>query len=222
MTSEKVLYIAKKRLGIIVLSGLLLGALSFVFLITSQKNFRANSDLLISQSQPGFSDYYAMSKSADYLSGILIESIYSEKFIDEVGNTNIVRQNFLPSDKRERLIAWSKIVKASKDSNLGIIHLEIFANTQKDALDISNAILSVLNDKKDLFLGNSQNIEVKVLSGPIWEKNPSVAEIAATLSGGFLVGAILCLMQVYRKEEKKYRNVFLTEEAAYQNSLEQF
>jgi len=220
MNSEKVLYIAKKRLGMIILSGLLVGALSFVFLIATQKNFRASSDVIISQNQPGLSDYYAMSKSADYLSGILVQSIYSEKFIDEVSNANIVRAGFLPQDKMARLKEWSKTVKANKDSNLGILHLEVFANSQKDTLDISNTILKVLTEKNDLFLGSNQNIEVKILSGPIWEKNPSVAEIAGVLLGGFLVGVILSLMLVYRREEKKYRNVF-TSEDDYRNSLEQ-
>jgi len=208
------LKLAKKRAGVIVLTGLLLGALSFVILIVTQKNFRASSDILVVQNQQGFSDYYALSKSADYLSGVLTESIYSEKFLEELNATNIVSSNFLPSNKLDRLREWNKIVRVSKSSNVGIISIDVFGDSQKQVVEISNAVLAVLTTKSDLFLGQGQNIEIRVLSGPIFEKNPSMISIVLASVGGFVVGVLLMLMWIfYQTEFGKYKNVVLSNSA---------
>lgn len=209
MNGELVLRLAKKEWGMIVLVGLLAGALSFVALVGTQKSFRANSDLLVVQNQNGFSDYYALSKSADYLAGVLIESIYSEKFLEEVNATGIISTNFLPVDKLERLKEWNRIVRVSKNSNTGMLSIEVFGDTQNQVLEISNAILNVLTNKSFLFLGKGQDIEIRILSGPLYEKNPSIANIILAGGGGFVIGVLLMLMWIFYKVEfGKYRNIF--------------
>lgn len=208
MNVELMLKIGKKELGMIILVGLLVGALSFVALVGTQKNFRANSDLLAVQNQNGFSDYYALSKSADYLAGILIESIYSEKFLEEVDATDAASLSFLPQDKLERLEEWNRIVKVSKNSNTGMLNIEVFGDTQNQVLEISNGILSVLTTKSYLFLGKGQDIDIRVLSGPLFEKNPSVSNIVLASVGGFFVGVLLMLLWIFYKVEfGKYKNI---------------
>jgi len=192
----------------IVLSGLFIGALSFAVLVGTQKNFRANSDLLVAQNQNGFSDYYALSKSADYLAGVLIEAIYSEKFLEEVEATGTVSESFLPENKLERLEEWNRIVKVGKNSNTGMVSIQVFGDTQKQVMEISNAILNVLTTKNYLFLGKGQDIDIRILSGPLYEKNPSIANILLASGGGFLVGVILSLMRIfYQAEYGRYRNI---------------
>lgn len=213
MNGELMLKSAKKELGMIILIGLLAGALSFVALVATQKNFRASSDLLAVQNQNGFSDYYALSKSADYLAGVLIESIYSEKFLEEVNATGIVSTSFLPTDKLERLEEWNRIVKVSKNSNTGMLNIEVFGDTQNQVLEISNAILTVLTTKSYLFLGKGQDIDIRVLSGPLYEKNPSLLNIALASGGGFVVGVLLMLVWIFYKVEfGKYKNIISLKE----------
>ena len=202
------LKLAKKEWGMIILAGFLAGALSFVILVGTQKNFQANSDLLVAQNQNGFSDYYALSKSADYLAGVLIESIYSEKFIDEVNATGMVSGTFLPQNKLERLKEWNRIVKVSKNPNTGMVNIRVFGDTQKQVVEISNAILTVLTTKNFLFLGKGQDIDIRILSGPLFEKNPSIGNIFLASFGGFLVGILFMLMWIfYRAEFGKYKNI---------------
>lgn len=201
MTLEKMLEIIKNNLKTILLAGLFLGAISFLILIISQKNYRASSDLLVVQNQQGFSDYYALSKSSDYLSGILMEAVYSEKFLEEIKNTNLVSTNFLSTDKAERLKEWQKIVKLKKNASVGIITVEVFANSQNQAQEISNGIIDVLTNKYSLFLGQGQNIEIRVLSGPIVEKNPTIAQILLVSLAGFSIGVMLTFMLAYYKSE---------------------
>ena len=202
------LKLAKKRLGMIMLAGLLVGALSFVILVFTQKNFQANSDLLVVQNQQGFSDYYALSKSGEYLTGVLVESIYSEKFLEEMANTGIVAMDFLPQNKVERLKEWNKIIRVNKNSNVSMLNIQVFGDNQKQVMDISNATLTVLTTKSSLFLGQGQNIEVRILSGPLFEKNPSVAQIFLAGIGGIVMGILLSLIWIfYEAEFGKYKNI---------------
>jgi capsular polysaccharide biosynthesis protein len=183
--------IIKTSLKSALLCGLLLASVSFFVLVVSQKNFKSNIDILVVQNQEGFSDYFALSKSADYLSGVLLESVYSEKFLEEALNTGKISYISLPSDKNDRLKEWQRMVRVRKNSNVGIINIEIFADDQKQANEISEAVLQVISEKNDLFLGRGQKIEIRLLSGPIVEKNPTVSEIAAASLGGFFLGIMI-------------------------------
>jgi hypothetical protein len=58
-----------------------------------------------------------------------------------------------------------------------------------------------MTTKNGLFLGDGQKIDVRVLSGPIWEKNPTVVNIAVTMVSGFMLGIVLSLMWIYFSAE---------------------
>lgn len=215
MTGEKTLYLAKNYFKTLLLTGLLLGALSFVFLVVAETKFKTATDLLVVQNQQGFSDYYALSKSADYLTNVLVESVYSEKFLEEVGGTNVVNtENFLPKDKVERLKRWEKTVKISRNPNLGMIHLEVFGNDKNQTVEISNAIVAVMTTKNYSFLGKGQDIDVRVMSGPIWEKNPSLANIFLAVAGGVIAGMMLSFMYLYYREERRHSRLVADENKA--------
>ncbi|EKE16356.1 MAG: hypothetical protein ACD_11C00020G0061 [uncultured bacterium] len=191
------------KIGAIFLSGLFLSAVSFLFLVLNEKNFKVNSDFLIVQNATASQDAYSLSKSAEYFGKVLSESVYSELFINEVVKTGKVNAEFLPFDKKEKIKVWSKIVSASQNTNLGIVNIKIFDDNQKQAVAISEGVSEVLTTKNSLFRGEGQNIEVKVLSGPIVEKNPSILDIMAVILGGFLFGFLLSVVLVYYKSEQE-------------------
>lgn len=201
MTTENMLKLAKNHLKTAVLCGLLLGAISFLGLVMTQKNFRSNTDILMSQSQPGTTDYYALSQSANYLTNILSQSIYSEKFIEEVGATGKTSNNFLTGDSAQRLKEWQRIVHVKNNSSVGIMSIQVFGDTQSQTDNLSTAVLDVMVNHNSFFLGQDQNVNVRVLSGPIVEKNPSFAQIIMAGVGGFVVGLLFFLLGVIYREE---------------------
>jgi len=193
------LRLAKKYLGTAILAGLFLGATSFLALIVTQKSFRGNTDILIVQNQEGATDYYAMSRSADYLSSILSESVYSEKFLEETIATGKISGGIFSGSKIEKLRTWQETISIKKNPTVGILTLEVFGDTERQANDISVGVLDVLINKNSTFLGANQNLKIQVLSGPITEKNPSVSKIIIASLGGFLIGIILVFMwAIYR------------------------
>jgi capsular polysaccharide biosynthesis protein len=199
---KKIGRILGKKAGIIILGGVLVGALSFAFLVVSQKNFKVTTQFLIVQDQKtGPQDFFSLSKSVDYNGKVMSEAVYSELFIDEVVKTEKVNSEFLPFNKKDRLKEWSKMVSVSRDPQLGLITITIFNNKQSEALNISDGVIQVLSQKSYLFRGSGQDIDFRVISGPISEENPSLTQILVTVLGGLALGMIITLVWNYYKDE---------------------
>jgi len=186
----------KKNVGIIVVIGLLVSLTSFFALIFTEKRFKATTDFLIVQDQMGTQDFYSLSKSAEYLGGVLSEAIYSGIFIEEIKKTGKIEEGFFPNSDREKLKKWNKVVKIERSPQLGIIKVEIFDNDYENAVNLSEAVAEILTTKNYLFRGKV-NLDVRILSGSILERNPGNKEVAIAVLGGFILGAILKMIHLY-------------------------
>ncbi|PIR73684.1 MAG: hypothetical protein COU40_01310 [Candidatus Moranbacteria bacterium CG10_big_fil_rev_8_21_14_0_10_35_21] len=187
----------KEKIGIIILGAILLSAASFLFLITTQKNFKISTNYLIVQNQTGNQDFYTLSKSSEYIGKTFGEVIYSELFINEVMKSSSLEANFLPIKKRERLKEWEKTIKINSNHQVAMFEINVFNHNQADGVAIANGITDVLITKNYLFRGNRQDIDIRVLSGPIAETNPSITEIVAVILASFLFGMIFFSAGLY-------------------------
>ncbi|HOF42452.1 MAG TPA: hypothetical protein PLF30_01085 [Candidatus Moranbacteria bacterium] len=208
MQFNQILPLIRLKLAGIIMFGLLVAAFSFLALVVKEKNFKVNTAYLIVQNQGLNEDYYTLSKSAEYVGKVLGEGIYSELFIDEVLKTGKVNPEFLPFDKKEKMKEWGKNVEVRRNPDLGIMSIEVFDNGQGQALAVSNAISEVLISKNSQFLGEGKNISIKIISGPILEKNPSIENISATVMGGFVLGIMFSALWIISKEERRMRRIF--------------
>jgi capsular polysaccharide biosynthesis protein len=208
MQNSHIMPLIKRKITGIILFGLLVAALSFLTLVIKEKNFKVNTDYLVVQNRSGNQDLYTFSKSTEYIGKVLHEGIRSELFINEIAKTGKVRTDFFPLDKKERLKEWRQIVSVSRNRNLGIITVKVFDNDQNQTLEISNAISDVLLTKSNLFLGDGQNISVKILSGPMVEKNPTIENIVATAIGGFFIGILLGALWIILREDRRKKEIF--------------
>lgn len=189
----------KEKIGTMIFVGFLLAAASFLFLLINEKNFSSSTDYLVVQNSTNTTDTYALAKSAEYTGKIISEGVYSELFINEVVKTGKINSEFLPFDKKNKLKNWSKMVGVNQRANLGIINVTVFDNNQKQALAVSQAISEVLTMNSKLFLGEGQMIEVRILSGPVLQNNPSIANIIFATFGGFIFGAFIALVRIFYK-----------------------
>jgi len=189
----------------IILIGVLVAALSFVILVVKEKKYKVSTDFLIVRNQTGNQDYYSLTKSAEYLGKVLGESIYSELFIGEVIKTGKVGEEFLSFDKGARVRDWNKIISVKRGPELGIFSVEVTGDNQKNTIRISQAIADVLVNSNKIFLGENQNVEIKVLTGPITENNPELETIALVLVGGMILGVLFGFIWVFFRNEINYR-----------------
>ncbi len=144
----------------------------------------------------------------------------SEKFIGAVVETGGVDGNFLPNNPKDRLEKWEKMVKVENNPDVGSLHIEVFGDNDRDTLRVAQAVGQVLTEKNVLFRsGEEKSIEIRTLSGPIIEKNPSIERIVLATGAGAFFGFSLFMLFVLLKSEAKSRELFL-EEALSQETIE--
>jgi len=188
---KDIYYSMQEKRGLIMLSGLLVASLSFLFFIFHEKNFRAEADLLIVNNSKESQDYYSFAKNAEYMGLVLSEIVYSELFIDEVVKLEAMEDNLLPTKKKDRLTEWGKIVQMQRNPQTGIISVAVLHDNQNIAINVVEGIIEVFTQKNSLFRGDGQDIDIRVLSGPILERNPGVSSIAGIVIGGFIAGIFI-------------------------------
>ena len=175
--------------------GLAMGILLTIFGIAAafvfQERFKASADFMISSTQEG-QDYYTATRSAEYMSRVLGEILYSESFITAIVDTWRVDINFLPRDKKTRLDDWSKMLQAKTNSELGFIQVSISGKSGREVSKISQAVIAVLGEKGSALFGSGgEKVSVRLLSGPIIENNPSPSELSIIALVGLILGFFL-------------------------------
>lgn len=196
--SREFFAILRGKIGTIILFGLIFSLISFYAFIFTQKRYETRTDFLIIQDQESNQDFYSLSKSAEYMGGVLSEAIYSSVFIEELKKTDKIDILYFPNDNREALKKWKKAVKIERSPSLGIMKIEVYDNNKTASESISQGISEIMINKNHLFRGKI-NTEVRVLSGPITEKNPNFSEIAFVVLGGFLIGVFMKILHIYYK-----------------------
>lgn len=192
MTSQQLFSLLRKKLGLMVLFGFLFAALSFAFLLVTEKSFKVKTDFLVVQKQSATQDVYTLSRSNEYITNVMEESIYSELFINEAIATGIINSSLLPASRQDRLKEWKKMVDVSKSFQGNVLIVEAKHDNRSSALKISQAVSEVLVKKNHLFRsGAPEDVEVRVLSGPIDERAPSMSMILLVIGNAFLFGMLL-------------------------------
>ncbi|MEP7162893.1 MAG: hypothetical protein ABI747_03975 [Candidatus Moraniibacteriota bacterium] len=180
------------KIGTLFLAGLFFGAASFFVLTVTEKRFQTTTDFMVVQTGTQNQDFYTLFKSSEYLGKILSESLYSERFIGAVVETGKVSKEFLPFDKKDRLDTWRKMISVKKNIELGMLSVSVKSDSEREAGRIMEAVQNVLIEKNALFRGGDEkSVEIRILSGPITERNPNASEIVLVVALGFLVGVLL-------------------------------
>lgn len=184
-----------EKKGNIFLFGVLAAAGVFFVETAVSPRYAVRTDFMVVQSSSS-QDFYTLFKSSEYLSKVLSESMYSERFINAVIETGKVSaQGFLPTDKRDRLKAWRSMVSVEKNIELGMLSVTVKADTEREAGKIMEALSDVLINRNIEFRGGeAKAVEIRVLSGPIAERNPTPKELITLSLLGFLAGAFVRAM----------------------------
>lgn len=192
MPTTNILALLWEKKGSIFLFGVFIAAAVFFTETAVSPRYAVRTDFMVVQSS-GSQDFYTLFKSSEYLSKVLSESLYSERFINAVIETGKVSaQGFLPTNKKERLASWRKMVAVEKNIELGMLAVTVKSDTEKEAAKTMEAISEVLINKNQEFRGGDEKaVEIRVLSGPISDRNPNPKELIALALMGFVAGAFV-------------------------------
>ncbi|MBP9801804.1 MAG: hypothetical protein KBC83_04035 [Candidatus Moranbacteria bacterium] len=212
MSFSSLFTILKQKLGVLFLSGVLCAALAFASTMVLSARFQSSMDFLIVQSNTQGQDFYSLFKSSEYLSKVLSEAIYSERFIDAVLETGKINGQFLPANKKERLDTWRDMIAVQKNLELGVLGVAVKHDNDRDSTRVMSAISEVLIEKNSLFRsGDEKSVEIRILSGPIIETTPTLKKILLVIVGGFLSGILLASVVISVRHMRRLHPRFVLE-----------
>jgi capsular polysaccharide biosynthesis protein len=198
--------ILSKKIGLMLLVGLLLAAVSFWGVMLLSPRYQSNFDVLVVQNQENFVDSYTLAKSTEYFSKLLSESVYTETFLNKVIEGDPELSKILPVEREERMKAWGKMVQTSINIDLGMIHLKTLANDKASDERLSKTIASVLAQSNNLFISENQKIEVRMINAPLVKNNPGMSTLIFTVVASFIVGMLLVFVVSFYKNLVDQKN----------------
>lgn len=191
--------ILSKKIGLMILVGLLLAAVSFWGIMLISPRYQSNFDVLVVQNQEGFVDSYTLAKSTEYFSKLLSESVYTETFLNKVIEGDPELSKVLPVGREDRMKAWGKMIQTSINIDLGMIHLKTLANDKASVERLSKTIGNVLAENNNLFVSENQKIEVRMINAPLIKNNPGMNTLVFTVTASFLIGMLLVFIISFYK-----------------------
>ena len=182
-----------------------LGAvLVFDLVVIQSPQYKASFKILVIQKQLAGQDIYSISKSAQYLSKILREGIYSDSFFEKVLSSPYqVEAVDFPAQLKERRKQWEKSVKVKIVRDLGIMEIDVFYPDKEKAGQITRAIAGILEENHRFYHGGGQNVEIKVLDKPLVSQKPISFHLWLGSILGALIGFLAGLAWVLRKNTKE-------------------
>jgi len=181
-----------------------LGAVLFFDLMVIQEpQYKSSSKILVVQKQISGQDIYTISKSAQYLTGILKKGVYSDSFFEKmISSPYEVKINDFSESLKERREEWQESVKVSIIRDLGIMEISVFYSQKEKAEQINWAIIDTLEKDHSFYHGGGDNIKVKILDKPLVTDNPVAINLWMGSIFGGLLGFFIGISWILRKKKK--------------------
>lgn len=152
--------------------------LTLAFTLARPLKYRSSSRLLVMQDYSAQSEPDAASKSAQYLSNIFSEVVYSSSFFNEAMSSDFnIDKNYFNKNDEKRQKQWNKMISAKAISDTGIIDIDVYHTNKEQADQISQAIGYILKTKHNLYHGGGDKVSVMIIDKPItsnWPVRPNI------------------------------------------------
>ncbi|OPL12013.1 MAG: hypothetical protein AVO34_02025 [Firmicutes bacterium ML8_F2] len=201
-----------------------LGAvLAFDLAVIQTPEYKSVSKVLIIQKQTSGQDIYSVSKSAQYLSQIMKEIIYSDSFFEKtIESSNKVDFGDFSEQHKKRQKQWERTVKVNIVRDLGMIEINVFHPEQKKAEQINSAIADTLEQEHRFYHGGGQNVELRILDKSLVSQKPVTLDLwTITVLGaliGLFVGSGIALRKGLKHKDTLYykdeQGLLLADEAS--------
>lgn len=188
MSSNKLLSL--KNILTVGFIALLLGLLSFSISLWQTPRYKSTVKLLAVFNQTNI-DTYTASKTANYITGILGEVIYSDSFIDSVykSDSNLVNSLNTNPDKKQK--QWKKMVKTKILDNKGIIIVDVFGDDRYQTNLLASDISYTIINQHGIYDGSADRVTIKMIDVPSIFESWSTTKIISDGLIGILAGLLL-------------------------------
>lgn len=202
MEFEKLLKRKKGTIFTWLLIFLVIGAL-----VTFSQTFKygAKSRLLVIQEGASGVDPFAVSRSVEYLSGLLSDVTYSNSFYNMVLDSGFnIDRAYFDGDSIKQLKVWQKTVSARSVADTGFINITIYHPSSYQAKQIALAVNNVLMTQNSVYQGIGSSVKVTVVDEPMVSRYPIQPNLPINLGLSIVLGLALGFIYIYIFPEEKY------------------
>lgn len=196
--SEVTFYDMVSRWRLIVTVMVICALIAFIVTALLPAKFQSDVRLIVIQKQGVEKvDAFSATKSAEFLSNIFAEAIYTTSFFNSVQDApyDVRRQFSHDPEKREK--EWKKFITVKKVNNTGILKISIVDPSRRTAEETAKAVAHVLTTNSETYHGGAERVEVRLIDGPNTPLRPTVPRIIPRTVAGGLLGMIGAMIFIY-------------------------
>jgi len=212
MESKEFLQLIKQRKRAITAVAVLFILLSLALSVAQPLKYGATSRLLVVQNFNIGADPYAVSRSNQLLSNVLVQVASSDSFYNEVVNSgyNIDKTYFSNTDPQKELAKWQKTVSVKSLSDSGIVEVNIYHPDKYQLDQIAQAVNYIYQTKHQEYDGSGDAITIKVIDKPLVSRWPVKPNLPLNMALGLIFGLLCGGVYVYLYPEKSIVNYELS------------
>lgn len=170
---------------------LLIALAAFSFSLWQTPSYKSTVKFLAVFNQSDI-DTYTASKTANYITGILGEVVYSDSFINSVYKNDLGLYDRLGQGSETRQKNWKKIVKTQILDNKGIIIVDVYGNDKNQVSMLASVIGNTIIAEHGLYDGSQDRVTIKMIDLPSvyegWSNIKILRDTGLGLLAGLLVG----------------------------------
>ncbi|MFA6594429.1 MAG: hypothetical protein WCT16_04220 [Candidatus Buchananbacteria bacterium] len=171
------------------LLAILAGLIAFSFSVWTTPKYKSTFKLLTVFNQANI-DTYTASKTANYITGIMSEVIYSDSFIGTVYVSSGIKDD-LGYGSENRLRQWKKTVKTKVLDNKGMMIIDVYGDDKIKTNALANAIATAVINNHGNYDGSADRAAIKMIDQPAIFESWSLTKIIEDSVLGIIVGLLL-------------------------------
>jgi len=205
MESEKIFSVKNLKTAIII--AIIVAILSLAVSLWQTPKYEASVKMLVVFNQSNI-DPYTASRTADYISNVLGEVIYSNSFVDQIFKSNFALKDELGTGQETRAKNWQKMVRVKIKENKGVMTVSVFNPDRDQANKFAEAITYTLITKHQLYHGFGDKVVLKIIDNPTASNQIAEPKILNNTGIGFLAGLVIGLTLIVIFPEQKLFEFF--------------
>ena len=133
-------------------------------------------------------DAFSAAKSAEYLSEILSQVIYSQSFLEDVLTAPFENKVSFPADISQRELLWQKMVETKKINDTGIVDIKVYAPSKREAAAMAQSVAWALSVRGHKYHGGGDWVKIITIDGPATSEMPAKPNLWLNTLLGFILG----------------------------------
>ena len=153
--------------------------------------------MIIQDHQSEKVDAFSAAKSAEYLSDIISDVVFTDSFMRDVLDAPFDVKKKFPNSSEEKEKVWEKTVDVKKENDTGIIDIRVLEKSKEDAENIAESVAWALSTRGSQYHGGGDSVTIKLINGPVTSEKPAVPNVLVNTLLAFIVGIMGSFSIVY-------------------------